>query len=234
MSFFPTQLIHAQESHYNFHFSSIEKLIEQEIGRAVLPHIYQSIGLNIKVSPMPANRAEMMATSGALDGEIMRIWTYGIENPTTLRVPTPYYQLETMPFTLSNKNIVIRNKDDLKKYRVAIVRGVKHTQNITQNLTMIYQSSNTENMFKLLKTEQVDVVLTNTIDGQVVLKKLGYDDIIPMKKPIARLALFHYIHEKNQALVPRIDKAIKDLKTSGKLDDLLDAAESTIINAQPN
>jgi polar amino acid transport system substrate-binding protein len=55
------------------------------------------------------------ATAGGKDGEIMRIWTYGKENPTTLRAPTPCYQLETMPFYKKGRGVVINNKTDLIK-----------------------------------------------------------------------------------------------------------------------
>lgn len=84
--------------HYDF--ASIELLIEQEVGRIVLTQVYENIGINITISPLPGKRAQYVANTGMKDGEIMRIWTYGDENPNTIRVPTPYYYLETMPFVL--------------------------------------------------------------------------------------------------------------------------------------
>ena len=73
----------------------IEYLIEQEVGRLVLPQIYKNIGIDISIEPLPAQRAQYAARTGSKDGEIMRIWTYGDENLTTIRVPTAYYFLET-------------------------------------------------------------------------------------------------------------------------------------------
>jgi ABC-type amino acid transport substrate-binding protein len=86
------------------------------------------------VTPFPGNRAQYAADSGMQDGEIMRIATYGNEALNTIRVPTPYYYLETMPFVLKNSDIVINSKQDLAQYRVAKIRGVKHTNNITKGL----------------------------------------------------------------------------------------------------
>ena len=87
-----------------YSFVSIENLIEQEIGRIIIPKIYQKLNIDVDISSKPAKRAQAYATSGKKDGEIMRIWTYGVENKTTIRVPTPYYKLETMAFIKKDNN----------------------------------------------------------------------------------------------------------------------------------
>ena len=212
-----------------YHFSSIEFLIEQEVGRLVLPQIYQNIGITISINPLPAKRSQYLANSGGNDGEIMRIWTYGSENPNTIRVPTPYYYLETMPFVLKYSTIKIDKKADLKNYRLTKIRGVKHTNNITDGMDDIYEMSNTQEMFKLLLSGRVDVALTNTIDGNLVLARLGYDNIKAMAQPLAILPLYHYIHKDHKSLVPLVDKEINRLRKSGALKVLISAAEKKII-----
>jgi len=213
----------------SYEFASIEYLSEQELGRIVLPQIYQNLGMEITITPLPANRAQYVASSGKKHGEIMRIQTYGDENPTTLRVPTPYYYLETMPFVLKGAQIAIRQAQDLAKYKVVKVRGVKHTNNITAGLDLVYDVNNTETMFKLLNSGKIDVALTNTLDGKLALKRLGYKNIIAMETPLAVLPLYHYIHEKHRALVPVVDEEIKRLKKSGDLQKLIEKAEQKII-----
>jgi len=217
----------AIENQYNF--SSIEFLIEQEIGRLVLTQIYQNIGIDISISPLPAKRSQYLANSGGNDGEIMRIWTYGNENPNTIRVPTPYYYLETMPFVLKASKINIKKKDELANYRLTKIRGVKHTNNITQGMINIYEMSNTEEMFKLLLSGRVDIALTNTIDGHLTLARLGYDSIKAMEQPLAVLPLYHYLHKDHELLVPLIDREIKRLRNSGALQRLIRKAENKVI-----
>jgi len=216
-----------QTIHYNF--ASIEYLIEQEVGRIVLPQIYKNIGIDITVTPLPAQRAQLVASTGEKDGEIMRIWTYGIENNQMIRVPTPYYYLETMPFTLKGRHLDIRDKDDLKKYKLAKVRGVKHTNNITKGINDVYEMNSTENMFKLLQKRMVDVVLTNTFDGVLTLERLGYENITPRNKPLAVLPLYHYIYKKHVALMPLINQEILRLQASGELKKLIELAEQNVI-----
>jgi ABC-type amino acid transport substrate-binding protein len=214
-----------------YQFASIEHLVEQEVGEIILPKIYKNIGINIFITPLPGKRAQFVANNGYHAGEIMRIWTYGLENVNTVRVPTPYYYLETMPFILKKSNIVIKHKKDLSKYRLSKIRGVKHTNNITKGMHDIYEMSNSKEMFKLLVSGKVDVVLTNTLDGNLTLKELGYADIItPMKSPLAVLPLYHYIHKKHVELVPLIDKEIKRLKNSGVLATMIIKAEKEVID----
>jgi len=213
-----------------YEFASIEYLIEQEIGRIVLPQIYQNINIDITITPLPGKRAQFEANNGKKDGEIMRIWTYGDENVQSIRVPTPYYYLETMAFILKGSQIDIRQKDDLKKYRLAKVSGVKHTNNITKGLIDVYEMNSTENMFRMLRNGKIDVVLTNTLDGNLVLKRLGYKNIVSIEKPLAVLPLYHYIYENHKVLVPFIDEEILRLKENGELKKLISLAEQRIIN----
>lgn len=213
-----------------YHFVAIEHLIEQEIGAYVLPKIYQELDLDISISPVPGNRAQQLASSGAKDGEIMRIFSYGIEHPTTLRVPTPYYYLETMAFIKEGSNITIDSSEDLKNYSIAKVRGVKHTNNITQGLPHVYDLSSTENIMRLVSQGRVDIALTNSIDGKIALQELKITNVVPLKKPLATLDLFHYLHQEHQALIPIVDAKIIELKNNGKLTSLITIAEQDVIN----
>ena len=216
-----------EKAHYSF--ASIELLIEQEVGRIVLTQLYDNIGININITPLPGKRAQYAANQGVHDGEIMRIWTYGAETPNTIRVPTPYYYLETMPFVLQGSDISIESQQDLNTYRLGKVRGVKHTNNITAGFENIYDMSSTEDMFKQLLHQNVDVVLTNTLDGNLAIERLGLANVISMNKPLRTLPLYHYIHKKHKALVPLIDNEIKRLKQTGALKKLVLAAEQKII-----
>jgi polar amino acid transport system substrate-binding protein len=160
----------------------------------------------------------------------MRIWSYADENKEMIRVPTPYYSLQTMPFSLASNQLNIVSKDDLKRYKLAKIRGVKHTDNITNGLSHVVEMNSTENMFKILQSGLVDVVLTNTTGGQLILKKLGYQNIIPAKMPLAVFPLYHYIHQKNKKLVPLINQEIMRLRQSGELETLIALAEKQVIS----
>jgi ABC-type amino acid transport substrate-binding protein len=212
-----------------YHFVSIQKLIEQEVGRLIIPKIYEKLNIQVTITPMPGKRAQHEATSGKKDGEIMRIWTYGENNPTTIRVPTPYYYLETMAFIKKDSGVVVNGKEDLKKYKIVKVRGVKHTDNIAAGLSNVDDKDTTVQMMKLLDSERTQVALTNTVDGNLVLKQLKLNSIVPIEKPLAVLDLYHYIHEDHKDLVPKINAVIKEMKASGEMDKIIKEAEGKVI-----
>lgn len=212
-----------------YHFASIKGLIEQEVGRKVLPEIYRKLGLEITITPEPAPRAQRDVVSGVKDGEILRIWTYGIQNPTTIRVPVPYYYLETMAFVRKDSGIVIRRPEDLRKYRIVKVRGVKHTDVITAGLPQVFEIGSTEQMMRFLQAGRADVALTNTIDGVFELKRLGLTEIVSAGERLAVWDLFHYVHEDHRDLVPRVAAAIEAMRASGELDSLVRRAEREVI-----
>jgi len=212
-----------------YNFVSIKGLVEQDIGRIIISEIYKNLGITITIKPVPGKRAQQLATSGRKDGEIMRIFTYGIENTTTTRVTTPYYYLETMAFIKKNSGIVINNKEDLKKYKVIKVRGVKHTNNITQNMPMVHDLNSTKDMMKFLNAGRADVALTNTIDGLLALKNLGYTDIIPIDKPLATLELFHYIHQNHKQLISSVDTMIQKMQANGELKMIIKKSEMQVM-----
>jgi polar amino acid transport system substrate-binding protein len=82
----------------------------------------QRLGIEVIVIPLPANRAQQEAVYGDTDGEIMRIWSYGIDNPDMIRVPTAYCYLQTGAFIDKDSDVLICNKTELAQYRLARVR----------------------------------------------------------------------------------------------------------------
>ncbi|GIU42683.1 ABC transporter substrate-binding protein [Shewanella colwelliana] len=216
----------------NYRFASIEYLLEQELAREVIPLIYRGLGFSVEVLPLPGNRAQYAAVSGKLDGEVMRIWRYGEEHPTMLRVPTPYYYLKTMPFVRADSGIVIRKPKDLQPYRVVKVRGVKHTNNITEGLPRVLDVDSTKMMFELLRSNKADVALTNHLDGQINIKRYHFGNISEMPAHLGHRVLYHYLHPKHARLLPVIDAEFKRLEDAGELSDIIEAAETRVIAHQ--
>ncbi|WP_440053316.1 substrate-binding periplasmic protein [Pseudoalteromonas sp. T1lg65] len=166
-------------------FVSINYLIEQEVGRLVLPEIYQKLNVSIVITPYPGKRAQQLVRNGKKHGEIMRIFSYGNENPHTVRVPTPYYKLETMAFIRNDGEVNIESVQDLSRYRIAKVRGVKHTNNITQGMPRVEDTDTTVQALNLVSKGLADVALTNRIDGLVMLAPDGDRKCNPASTPFS-------------------------------------------------
>lgn len=212
-------------------FGSINFLMEQEVGRIVLPKIYQKLGLTINITPLPAKRAQRDANSGIRDGEIMRIYTYGLENKNVIRVPTPYYFLHTCAFTLATSDIQLNALSDLSSHQLAKVRGVKHTNNATRGMKNVSDSDNTREIMNLVSSGLADVALTNKMDGLNTLKKFQTKRELKLNKCFTKWDLFHYLHKKHKALVPLLNQEIKQMESSGELATIIAEAEDIVLNS---
>ena len=186
-------LITCQAVADEYHFVSIENLFEQEVGRKVLPYFYSKLDHKITITPLPGKRASTMLSIGEKDGEIMRIFSFGFEHPNTIRVPTHYYSLQTMAFYKEDSGVVIHDKGDLAQYKI----GRVEVRGMTKDMRFVYDMDSTFAMMESLESGQIQVALTNTIDGLIAIKTLGYTDIVKLTAPLNELYLYHYIHRRS-------------------------------------
>lgn len=212
-----------------YRFVAIEGLVAQQIGSQVMTEVYRQLGHQIHITPMPAKRAQRQAVSGIEDGEIMRVYFYGDQNPQMIRIPIPIHSVATTGFIRKDKEIIVKSREDLKKYRVAKVRGIKHTDLIARDLTKIHESNSIVYMMNALVADHIDVALTTLVDGQLSIKRMNLTDIKPLETPLALRRLYHYVHEKNAHLVPGLTSKIEELKKNGQLQDLLQSAHYDIM-----
>ena len=133
-----------------------------------------------------------------------------------------------MVFYKEGADIVVNERDDLRNYDVLKVRGVKHTNNITEGMDNVYDYDSTSAILRALRSDSDTVAITHTADGLFTAKKFKIDGIKMTNKPLATLDLYHYIHRKQQHLVEQVDNVLKEMKASGELDRVVKAAEEQV------
>lgn len=212
-----------------YNFVSMKNIIIEDVGKIIVPKIFEKINIKLNVTPMPAKRAENEVFTGKKDGEVMRIWSYLKSNPNTIRVPTSYYDLKTTAFVRSDSNIKIDSVEDLKNYKLVKQFGVKHTNNITLKIKNVVDVNSKEALMSFLQSNRAEVALTSSLDGDFTLKKLNINDIIKIQKPLAKFKVYIYIHKKYESLVPKVDAAIKQMKESKELEEIIKLAEQEVL-----
>ena len=205
-----------------------EKQTSQAIAALLLADIYKKAGLVLKVQPMPGARANASALAGDTDGEVARIQAYATKNSTLVKVEPGYYYLTTGAFAKAEKGISISSKDNLKKYKVGIVRGVAHAEAATDGLSGVQVAGDTDQLYKLLDSGRIDVAIDEAINGPIVAKKLGLKDI-KLVGEIAKLDLFNILTPGKKELAPKISAAIKSMKETGELSKLIKQYEGSDI-----
>jgi hypothetical protein len=201
------------------HLARNEKATEQAIAAMLITDIYKRAGLNARIQPLPGARANAMALIGDKDGEVARVQTYASKNNSLIKVEPAYYYLTTTAFAKGNKGITIRTKDDLKKYRVGIVRGIAHAEAATESVATLQILGDYDQMYRMLDADRIDVAVDTGVNGPHIVKRLGLTGIQAVGE-LARLDLFNILSPGKAALAPKIGATIKSLKESGELTKL--------------
>jgi polar amino acid transport system substrate-binding protein len=196
-----------------------ENLVEQYVAAKLLIDIYRRAGLTATIIALPPARATKTALSGEVDGEVARIASYSPKHTGLVMVEPAYYQLQTTAFVRINNPLVFRTPEDLKRYRVAIIRGVAHSADATQGHPDVQVVSAAPSLFKMLDAGRVDVALDTKINGAYLQRKLELGTI-QSGGDIATQPLYHVLGPNKAVLAPQISKAISELKKSGELERL--------------
>lgn len=202
-----------------------ERLAEQWVAAQLLQEVYRQAGLNLVIEPMPPARATKDTLSGAKDGEVARIRAYGENNPTLIRVEPAIYALTSNAFSLRSRSAEIKRRDDLVHYSLGAIRGVAHSNELTEGHPATTLTQRADLLFKMLVSRRFDAALDTGINGRYLIKRQGLADI-QVSPDLAQHALYHYLSPKNPEMAIRIGKVITQMRASGEMDKLIAKAEA--------
>ena len=210
-----TAPLHAQQT---LVFSTLDLSFMVKINRLIFTEVYQRLGIDIEIKIHPAERALHLANSGEVDGDLIRVAMVSKVAPNLLRVPTSFFQGKASAFS-KNKDIALSTWQDLKPYRVAILRGHKIAEIKTRGLNV--EIINTpEELFYFLDRERADIVIFPYIIAPAYLKKLKLNNIHALVPPLEEVPLYHFLHKKHANLVPKVDHIIQQLLKEGFIDKM--------------
>ena len=179
----------------------------------LMQQAYQQLGIQMEMSHMAADRAMLELKKGVLvDATLAAMITFDSQHSGLARVPVPVYQLELALFT-SDPDVQIADWQHLRKQQVIYVQGM---QSILLTLQQ-HHISNTEAVLSLeqaLKRLELDrgrYALLPKFEAEAMLKKLNLAKVRPLQPALARVALYHYVHEKHHDLVGPLSEVLARL-----------------------
>lgn len=214
-----------------YKFVRIAGLAEQAVGESLLREVYKRAGIEMSITPMPGKRALQEASSGAMDGETLRVFALGENVPSLIRVPTALSSLQTVAFAKEGSGVSVKTKEDLNNYRSVIVTGVLHTHAITKDVKNVNEVSDPAAMFKLVNAGRADVALTSYLDGLASIRQLKVEGLVNLEPALNDQPLFHYVHESKKDVISTIDPIVKGMSDSGELADLRKSMEESYLNS---
>jgi polar amino acid transport system substrate-binding protein len=189
------------------------------IGAQILLVAYAKLNIPIQIVYISGQRALIESSEGRFDGEVQRIYSIGNRYPTLLRVPTPINYVEATVFA-KKPGFKHQGCDSLKGLHIGRVRGVIYAQECTRGMVNVAVMENSTILMRTLDKGIVDIVIAGRINGLTQLKKLGFSSIMALKPPLSKSLLYHYLHQKHQHLIGKIDRVLKQMQADGELETL--------------
>jgi polar amino acid transport system substrate-binding protein len=184
----------------------------QTIAFRFLRVAYQEMGMTIEVQSYPAERAAVVANSGATAGVLTRM--EGLEKfyPNLVRVPVPVTYLDMMAFT-RNRDLKVSGWESLRPYHIVYMRGNKLAEQKTAGMDVKTVTS-PEQAFRMLMAGRADVVVEPR-DLWFEMKRMNVAEVQMREPPLVSIPTYHYLNKRYEGYVQRLASILKRLHGSG-------------------
>lgn len=190
------------------------------------PAVFKRIGIDAKLTRVPAERALLNVDSGLDDGDFFRAPDIEQDYPQLLRVPEPVMVYDFVAYT-RRPDLRLGNWADLQPYSVAYPSGWKIFENNVKNVQDLTVTPSIRELFPLLEADRVDVILISRWAAVPLIRQHGYK-YRALDPPLARVNMYMYLNKKHATLVPRLAQALKDMKADGSYKKIYDETLSSL------
>ncbi|MDA3809834.1 MAG: transporter substrate-binding domain-containing protein [Spirochaetaceae bacterium] len=209
--------------------STIEGSPISDIASLILEEIYDRAGLELKIVSMPALRATREAIWGNTDGETHRVFSYGELHPELVIISESYYTIETVLFTQKDNPALHAERGSLYRYSFSILKGVEKSIELTKGYDQVSEFVTSDKIMEFLSLGRTDFALLSKLNGISVINRLKLEGISIYTPPLEITSLYHYLNKEHSHLVPLLEQTIRELKESGKLDEIIKRAEEQVM-----
>ena len=164
---------------------------------------------------VPAERALVMANSGATDGDVARVEAVGRLYPDLVRVPEPslFYEAYAFAYTRFDTS---SGWDSLRAHSVCLRRGIKIFEMRTEGMQRQVLDDD-KSLLRMLRSGGCDVALVEPNNPDVIAAMLSEPPLFRLMPPLEGAPLYIYLHKSHAALVPRVAEALRQMRLDGTL-----------------
>lgn len=175
---------------------------------------FRRCGYELRLETLPAERALRIANKGVIDGDLVRI--RGLEElyPDLIRVPEKLMDWYFVAFSKQALNLSA-GWESLANRNIAFITGWKIYEKNAPESATVTKVRNAEQLFTLLSRNRTDIALYNRVSGNYIIKKLKITEIREQATPLAVSEMFIYLNRKHSRLVPKVAKALAEMKADG-------------------
>ena len=204
--------------------------LRYRIASTILTKAYQEIGYKLTVEPLPAARAIFRAINGESDGEMTRIPQAMQRYDTLLLVDVPLVSLRTIAIS-NDLSIDVNDWEGLRPYRILFRNGYQQSkqQTLDKGMNAMAIPDNAQ-MILMLINGRSDIAVGIADEFHTALNSLSNEQRSKLKimhQPLSEVWLYHFLHQKHQALVPRITEQLRTMQASGEIARITAEIESS-------
>ena len=188
-----------------------------QVGREILKTAYAQLGVTVEFLEVTPQRGLMDSSTGVTDGEVQRIAQVAAKYPTLLRIDPPLIVIELAVFT-NKQEVIDAGIEGLSQFHVGRLSGVVALEELTRGFERQWIGDSQVELFRMLEAGRLEAVISNVVVAELVMQKLGLQNIRPERLPIRRIQVYHYLHKKNADLAGDISGVLQEMLMDGSKD----------------
>ncbi|RQP24878.1 ABC transporter substrate-binding protein [Albitalea terrae] len=207
----------------------LENVPDQAIGAEILVAVYHRAGIGVSFVDLPAKRSLLESSEGRVDGEVQRILAVQDQYPTLIAAHPSFNFIEPTAF-VTDAEVHVDGWGSISGHSIGIVRGVGSSERGTAGMDRVEAVATMEQLMQSLAARRFEVAVNDRFSGLLVARRLKLDHAVrPLSPPLERIPLHHFVHERHRELLPKIEKAIRDMQSSGELEKVRQQAMARLL-----
>lgn len=191
----------------------------------VVAEVFRRIGVEFETVYLPDKRAKEMLIQGQVDGYLTGTPSFRALAPNAIMVPEPFM---TVDFVAISRDSAIRLSgwDELSNFSVAYLRGHdyfnRHVTNTDDRIVLLNDYVALKNYFKRRTVDRGGVsfvLMARAIAVAIFGEELGQSVFI-VNPPLGSMSRHIFVHDRHRDLVPRLDRAIREMHRDVTVDQL--------------
>lgn len=195
---------------------------------AMFSAIYAPLGIQPEFEFLPSERGLQLVNEGELDAEAGRVDLIGARYANLIAVPAPLGQLKLMLLCTDPKYCDLSYETDL-----AIIAGNLITVWFCQQHQLnCNRVQNDISAYQALSRGRVNRILATDKYALGSLCESGLTTLYSKTASERTFTIYHYVHKKHHALVPKLSAHIKAIRKSGQLRQYAERLENAFSQCQ--
>jgi ABC-type amino acid transport substrate-binding protein len=183
-------------------------------------YIFKKLGFSLKIETFPPIRLAERTRTGAIDGELIRMSSYGKNKSFLTKVEESHFSFSIAAYS-AKLNLKIKDWSDLRGLDIAYRRGVKVVENEVLNINKedkLHSFQNVIQALSLVDAKRMDayVGVEYFTDELIEKNKLKTKKLKVLKTDHAHV----FLGKKFSYLAPVITKELRKMKRNGEYDKI--------------